>query len=523
MLEQQLRSSIDLQNQLKLSHAKLEALGQQLASLPAQATCQATSQAAPREASQATLAVTDAPVQSGSQTAHAKGKKPPRANGVSTAKTALGAGGRSSKATAALMEDLFGSDDEEDGGDSVQGSKMSPARAVASDASASDSHRAQATSRLTQGASMGPVASAASTDRQTSAQAVKVDSKQPGSRPGVNENPSASSSLGTAQNPSLPSSSLGAAQNPSLLSSSSGQRIVDPAAPRRSISFSSNAARRRQPSSSAIAKHRRDAFDAAADAAITEALAQRAAAATPADSSASVQQAELSQPPADSSIAQSSAAHNSAAQASDAQASGSQSLASDSSKAAANSAAQVLAGDQPGSEAPIKASLSSQNSKPEREKQMTGQQHGNTATLTPLTGSAQLGHTSPSSGLPLKVAESEEERLAEEAPIVITRPSQAEKAPKLKLGSRLAASMAKLAATKPAGNVKSEVPSPAAAVPVVTQEQRKKSAIPDDVKRALLAKVKHNCHNKTSCFGAVSCSLKSSNDFTSSLGPFKTM
>ena len=76
---------------------------------------------------------------------------------------------------------------------------------------------------------------------------------------------------------------------------------------------------------------------------------------------------------------------------------------------------------------------------------------------------------------------------APEAPKLITRTSQAEPAPKLKTGSRLAASIAKLAASKRAAN---DQPAPAAAeVKPSHGDGQKKSAIPEDIKRALLAKV----------------------------------
>ena len=88
----------------------------------------------------------------------------------------------------------------------------------------------------------------------------------------------------------------------------------------------------------------------------------------------------------------------------------------------------------------------------------------------------------------------------QDAPRLITRTSEAEVAPKLKVGSRLAASMAKLAAAKTAGKPQPDVAPSAAAVPNPLKEGGKTSTIPDDVKRALLAKVICCCQLHRSAF-----------------------
>ena len=237
-LEQRLRSSIDLQNQLKLSHTKLESLSRQLASSPAP-------EAAPAAAA---AAITSAPVKSQIEAARAQLGQSQTARVQQSSSAAAEVVQAKSKDTAALMENLFGSDNDDD---DMSGSKIrSKSPALPNQAEPSlepEKHLQQSTPPTSQLAG-----TAASTDRK------------------------AQLSLG-----SRPSSSLGTSQNPSR-SSSSGQRLVDPTAPKRSISFSNHAARRRP---SSIVKQRRDAFDAAADAAIAEAIAQRAAATSAAETS----------------------------------------------------------------------------------------------------------------------------------------------------------------------------------------------------------------------------------------------
>ena len=89
----------------------------------------------------------------------------------------------------------------------------------------------------------------------------------------------------------------------------------------------------------------------------------------------------------------------------------------------------------------------------------------------------------------------------------ITRDVKAEAAPKLKVGSRLAANMAKLAASRKASSIAAAQPAgPAAVAPsqeaaeqeAQVKEQGKKSTIPEGIRQKLLAQVKLcTCH---SCF-----------------------
>lgn len=91
----------------------------------------------------------------------------------------------------------------------------------------------------------------------------------------------------------------------------------------------------------------------------------------------------------------------------------------------------------------------------------------------------------------------------------VTRPIHAEVAPKLKMGSRLAANMAKLAASRKATSAAAVPPASTAAPADVADKQQapvkkegKKSAIPEDIKRKLLAKASLTCQcNKYDEFG----------------------
>ena len=412
--ERMLRSAIELQAQLKQTHQKLEALTQQLADTPSEAQDTRTS------------AGTAMPETHSVKTTVLQGK--PDA-GAATQQTSL------------LMDSLFGSDDDDVGAetsDSQAQAEKAPAgkQRAGSAAGVAHQHR-QILAGSAQTAGTADVADVA------------------GHRAGTQAKQSCLPNAHLSQDGSSDRAHR-------ITTASPSQQLVDPAAPRRSISFS-NSLRRRQASS---IQHRKDAFNAAADAAVMQAAAQR-------------------------SIARSQAADS------------------------AN-------GPSPGAAA---AKPEADESRPELPGQPLGSyplmpMHGtpSAALKAPVKLSAVLSSASVpdheisavSSALPRQPSDTEDlpggrvksaaaaaapakaaglmAQGSEEAPKVITRASQAESAPKLRTGSRLAASMAKLAASKRAP---SDHPAPATAAALVQQSDdgQKKSAIPEDVKRALLAKV----------------------------------
>ena len=402
-LERLLCSSIDLQTQLRQSHQKLEALSQQLSTL---------------SASEQGIATDSAPLQPGD--APSVPAQPEPIPGTPAA---------ACKQTGALMKGLFGSDeDDSDSADDEEDSQD----AVPAQQAAAPSVRAAQTDRLQQVASgdgqpvsehsgKASAASHSSTDRQAAAPPV---SSGPSHRTGLTGN-------------SIPSSS------------SLGQRLLDPTAPKRSISFS-NSMRRRQTSS---VIQRREAFNEAADAAISQALSQRAAAAAPTQASdlasESAQDAAVAKPEADVS-------HH------------------------------VVPGSVPQQAShvghvPPAVQLEQAN-------HVTASDQSQRSSSTQALPSGRTGSSlQPENPAGIKRDKHEEEQ---DAPKLITRTSQAEVAPKLKTGSRLAASMAKLVASKKAGDGQADVAAPAAvAAPLPPKDDGKKSAIPEDIKHALLAKV----------------------------------
>ena len=208
---------------------------------------------------------------------------------------------------------------------------------------------------------------------------------------------------------------------------------------------------RRRQTSSVI--QRREAFNEAADAAISQALSQRAAAAAPTQASdlasESAQDAAVAKPEADVS-------HH------------------------------VVPGSVPQQAShvghvPPAVQLEQAN-------HVTASDQSQRSSSTQALPSGRTGSgLQPENPAGIKRDKHEEEQ---DAPKLVTRTSQAEVAPKLKTGSRLAASMAKLAASKKAGDGQADVAAPAAvAAPLPPKDDGKKSAIPEDIKHALLAKV----------------------------------
>ena len=407
-LERTLRVSIDLQTQLKQSHQKLESLSQQLASLPA---------------GEAGSAMSDE-VQPSGNGALGSGE---RKSGPRDARPVPGDGGADAgtictdpKQQSALMERLFGSDDDS-GDDNKDNSNVSVQRQEAEAPQASGQLPKEASS--VQESAVARVGTAADvplnflTDRD--AIPFGGDNQaglgaESGNKISISRNLTDSSSL--------------------------GQRLVDPTAPKRAISFS-NSARHRQSTS---AKRRTEAFNAAADAAINQALAQRAATEDTQASdlaSQSAQDAAVVKPEADASTT------------------------------------ITLGRQQPSHVSHVTAVV-----QPEQATDVTVRQASGTQDLP--TGRTQTWGPTDPAGAAQGVQEEEQD-----APRLITRTSEAEVAPKLKVGSRLAASMAKLAAAKKAGKPQPDAAPSAAAVPNLPKEGGKMSTIPDDVKRALLAKV----------------------------------
>ncbi len=402
-LERLLRSSIDLQTQLRQSHQKLEALSQQLS---------------PLSANEQGVVTDSAPLQPGDAPA-----VPSQPKSIPETQAAA------LKQTGALMKGLFGSDeDDSDSADREEDSQEAlPAQQpAASTAIASQTGRLQQVvsgdgQPVSEQSGKASAASHSSTDRHAAAAPV---SSGPSHRTGLTGN-------------SIPSSS------------SLGQRLVDPTAPKRSISFS-NSMRRRQ-SSSVI--QRREAFNEAADAAISQALSQRAAAAASTQASdlvsESAQDAAVVQPEADVSphVVPVSVPQQ------------------------ASHVGHVTTAEQLDQANHVTASDQSQRS-----------------SSTQALPSGRTG-SGLQSDIPAGIKR-DKHKEEQDAPKLITRTSQAEVAPKLKTGSRLAASMAKLAASKKAGNGQADVAASAAvAAPLPPKDDGKKSAIPEDIKRALLAKV----------------------------------
>lgn len=417
--ERMLRSAIQLQTQLKQSQQKLEALTQQLASTVSEA-------------------------QSAQASANALELHPYSASAAAQAKSGAAEGTQQSSA---LMESLFGSDDDEDDGAGTDATiSHAPVKAPAG---------------MQQG---GSAAGAAQRRRQTTATAAQARGT-----------PDVSGPQSDAEQGSLPSAAAAAIGQgePSIRTQHSNrprpgpsQQLLDPAAPRRSISFS-NSLRRRQ---AAAVQQRRDAFDEAADAALIQTMAKRSAAGAQAGDSATAQPRE----PA-------------------------------AAKPEADESSHVPLGSTPDS--PLHRSLAGSDSSQPFVKEQTGRpitpgEPAQASSAMPLALPQQPSGTldlpggrvhaaAASASSSPAMAEGPASKDAPEAPRVITRTSQPEPAPKLKTGSRLAASMAKLAASKRAPNDDKPPPVAPAATQVKQSGGEKKSALSEDVKRALLAKVCH--------------------------------
>lgn len=421
--ERMLRSAIELQTQLRQSQQKLEALTQQLADIPFEAQDTHTSADAATPVKATVL------------------------NGKPDAAAAT-------QHTSALMDSLFGSDDD------VVGAEPSESQVVQVQKTPAGKQQADS------------AAGVAQQRRQTTAGAAQAAGKARVADHRARTH---------ADQGSLPNAHLSQA-NPSYIADHTAtagfsQQLVDPAAPRRSISFS-NSLRRRQASS---IQQRKDAFNAAADAAVIQAAAQRSTAGSQAADSGNGQSpgAAAAQPEADESRP----------------------------GVPGRSPHKPMHGVKAGADmhkAPVKQEGgASTASMPDEATGIVPSAMPRLPSVTQdLPGGIVQSAAAPES--PAKAAGPMAQG-GEEAPKVITRTSQAESAPKLKTDSRLAASMAKLAASKRAP---SNQPVLAAAATPVQQSGDAQKNIPDDVKRALLAKV---CwvatFIATSCMLALTCKL----------------
>ena len=408
--EHMLRSAIELQTQLKQSQQKLEALTQQLADTPSEAQDTHTS---------ADAAMPD----THSINATALKGKPNAAAAI--------------QHTSALMDSLFGSDDDEIGTepDDSQGAQVQKAKAGKQQA--------------------GSAAGVAQQRRQTTAGAAQaagtahVADRRAGTHANQGDLPNAHLNQSNASDRAHHSATAGPSQ-----------QLVDPAAPRRSISFS-NSLRRRQASS---IQQRRDAFNAAADAAVMQAAAHRSTTGSQAADSASEPSAgaAAAQPEADESRPE---------------------LPGSSPHKPMHGVKTVF--DMHHAPVKLNGVVNSAGMLDKATSVVPSALPGQPSVTQELPGGRVPSAAAPAS--PAKAAGLMAQG-SEEAPKVITRTGQAEPAPKLKTGSRLAASMAKLAASKRAP---SDQPAPAAAAdPVQQSGEGQKSAIPEDVKKALLAKVR---------------------------------
>lgn len=275
------------------------------------------------------------------------------------------------------------------------------------------------------------------------------------------------------------------------------QQALDPAAPKRSISFHNSI--RRNPSA---AKKRTQAFNDAADAAIAEAAAS--ARLRVAESNAS----DLASRPMIAPRASDKSAQLSRA-------------------AAFQSSSTTVSNSTPSKEADHHSRLQPQaTSAQEAVRQQGGRApSGNVAQTAeparphpdlaqpPRCASGQspqraMQPTNLLSQRPTPAASKAEPTVPEaESGRTITRDVKAEAAPKLKVGSRLAANMAKLAASRKASSIAAAQPAGSAAVApsqeaaeqeAQVKEQGKKSTIPEGIRQKLLAQVKLcTCH---SCF-----------------------
>lgn len=400
--EHMLRSSIDLQAQLKQSQQKLEALSQQLAATPSDAQVTSTSAATPKALPQAHHAV---------------------ASGQANSQDA-----KKADQSSALMEALFGSDEE----DSAVQDHEAKVKSQAGKSAKAELLREETKAVPTLSAGTAAVG------RQQGTQQTVAKADQGVSHAAAADARRNDSNL-RAQH------SAGADPGPSQ------QIQLDPAAPKRSISFSNSL--RRRPAS--FIQQRRDAFDEAADAAVSQALAQR--------SMATTQAAGLASQPL-----------------------------SQAAEAEQESPASALV-------TPVITSEKQNHGMNVPQPKQALKTHTNAQTNASVPDQATHMMRGPVTqgpeGLPTGRVQSAGSAMtkrskgteAQDALKVITRTSQAEAAPKLRTGSRLAASMAKMAASKRGGNEQQEA---VAAAPVEQHEDvQKKSAIPEDVKRALLAKV----------------------------------
>ena len=396
--EHMLRSAIELQTQLKQSQQKLEALTQQLADTPSEAQDTHTSADAATPATHSVKVAT--------------------------------------QHTSVLMDLLFGSDDNDVG---VEGSGSQVAQVKTAPTGKQQAGSAAGVAQLRRQTTTGAAQTAGT------AHVADVADQRAGA-------PAHQGSLHTVGN------SVGNSSNRAQHSTTAGpsQPLVDPAAPRRTISFS-NSLRRRQASS---IQQRKDAFNAAADAAVLQAAAQRSAAGSQAAVSASG--------PSPGAVAAKSEADESMRALPEV------------------SLHRPMHGTSSGidiNQAPVKPSSASV---PDQEVSVMPSALPRQPSVTQdLPGGRVQSAAAPPA--PARTAGLMPQG-CEEVPKVITRTSQAEPAPKLKTGSRLAASMAKLAASKRAP---SDQPAPVAAAAMQQiGDGQKKSVIPEDVKRSLLAKVR---------------------------------
>ena len=407
--ERMLRSAIELQTQLKQSQQKLEALTQQLADTPSEAQDTHTS---------ADPAMPD--------TLNVKG-------------TILPGKPDAAAPTSALMDSLFGSDDDD------------------VDAKASDS-QAQVTKASAGKQQANSAAVAAQQHRQTTADAAQAAGRVAGVADRRAGTHAKQGNLAAADFSS--DNSKDRAQR--MSSAGPSQQLVDPAAPRRSISFSSSL-RRRQVSS---VQQRKDAFNAAADEAVMQVAAQRSTAGKQAagvTASGPSLGAAAAKPEADESRPE----------------------------APGSSPHKATHGTSSGidiHQTPMKPNgVVSAASVPNQEiRHMPSALPRQPSVTQDLPGGRVQSAAAPAA--PAQTAGLVAQG-SEEAPKVITRTSQAEPAPKLKTGSRLAASMAKLAASKRGPSDQPALTAAAAAPMQQSGDVQKNSAIPEDVKRALLAKV----------------------------------
>lgn len=276
------------------------------------------------------------------------------------------------------------------------------------------------------------------------------------------------------------------------------QQQFDPAKPKRTISFN-NSLRQNRPA--AKQRARAQAFSDAADAAIAEATANarlKNPGTNATELASDVKHAQhvsrnghMSPAPTVAALDVSSSVRNRQRQHQQVANSNFQPAQPSTSSDSAPAHVQQSAGSE--------SEAASVQKKPQKVSNHDVQQSDQPASVRSVTHNMASATAAPAEAAIPSAATAAKSLSQEASETSVTRPVTAEVAPKLKVGSRLAANMAKLAASRKTATAESTPPptstaAAAASVPdakpqAQMQEEGKKNAIPEDIKRKLLAKV----------------------------------